>query len=183
MHACSVMSDSLWPHRLSPPGSSVCGIFQARILEWVAISYLRGSSWPGIKAASRVAPEWSGRFLTIEPPGKPIFKGYLLLYSRKLKGKCQGKDGDIHSRPFLSYLSSKEKFLCVSPLTTIHSETSQWLMPWRRESCFVTSSFLEFNVCEWILQYEYKIAIDQAQRCISTWGFPGPCFGKNLKHN
>ena len=28
----------------SPPGSSVCGIFQTRILEWVAISYSRGSS-------------------------------------------------------------------------------------------------------------------------------------------
>ena len=30
----------------SPPGSSVHGIFQARILEWVAISFSRGSSWP-----------------------------------------------------------------------------------------------------------------------------------------
>ena len=30
----------------SPPGSSVRGIFQARILEWVAISYSRGFSWP-----------------------------------------------------------------------------------------------------------------------------------------
>ena len=29
----------------SPPGSSVHGIFQARILEQVAISYSRGSSW------------------------------------------------------------------------------------------------------------------------------------------
>ena len=28
------------------PGSSVCGIFQARILEWVAISFSRASSWP-----------------------------------------------------------------------------------------------------------------------------------------
>ena len=27
------------------PGSSVHGIFQARVLEWVAISYSRGSSW------------------------------------------------------------------------------------------------------------------------------------------
>ena len=26
----------------SPPGSSVCGILQARILEWVAISFSRG---------------------------------------------------------------------------------------------------------------------------------------------
>ena len=30
----------------SPPGSSVCGISQVRILEWVAISHSRGSSWP-----------------------------------------------------------------------------------------------------------------------------------------
>ena len=30
----------------SPPGSPVPGILQARILEWVAISFFRGSSWP-----------------------------------------------------------------------------------------------------------------------------------------
>ena len=30
----------------SLPGCSVHGIFQARILEWVAISYFRGSSQP-----------------------------------------------------------------------------------------------------------------------------------------
>ena len=30
----------------NPPGSSVRGIFQARILEWVAISWSRGSSPP-----------------------------------------------------------------------------------------------------------------------------------------
>ena len=30
----------------SPPGSSVHGIFQARILEWVAICFSRGSSQP-----------------------------------------------------------------------------------------------------------------------------------------
>ena len=28
------------------PGSSVHGIFQARVLEWIAISFSRGSSWP-----------------------------------------------------------------------------------------------------------------------------------------
>ena len=28
------------------PGSSVHGIFQARVVEWVAISFSRGSSWP-----------------------------------------------------------------------------------------------------------------------------------------
>ena len=34
------------PMHYSPPGSSVHGILQARILEWVAISYSRGSFQP-----------------------------------------------------------------------------------------------------------------------------------------
>ena len=38
------MSDSCNPMDCSPPGSSVHGIFQARILEWVAVSSSRGSS-------------------------------------------------------------------------------------------------------------------------------------------
>jgi len=42
----SLMSDSLWPDALCPPGSSVCGILQARILEWFAISFSRESSRP-----------------------------------------------------------------------------------------------------------------------------------------
>ena len=42
----SVACDSLWPHGLSPPGSSVHGILQTRILEWVAIPISRGSSQP-----------------------------------------------------------------------------------------------------------------------------------------
>ena len=41
------MSDSLRPHGLQPPGSSIHGIFQARIPEWVAIPSSRGSSSPG----------------------------------------------------------------------------------------------------------------------------------------
>ena len=34
------------PMDCSPPGSSVPGILQANILEWVAIPFSRGSSWP-----------------------------------------------------------------------------------------------------------------------------------------
>ena len=34
------------PMDCSLPGSSVHGIFQARVLEWVAISFSRGSSQP-----------------------------------------------------------------------------------------------------------------------------------------
>ena len=56
------------PTDCSPPGSSVHRIFQTVILEWVAISFFRGSSWPR---------DWTwvscivGRILPSEPPGKP----------------------------------------------------------------------------------------------------------------
>ena len=54
----------------SPPGSSVHGILQARVLEWVAMPSSRGSPNPGIKPGS---PSFQADALTSEPPGKPIF--------------------------------------------------------------------------------------------------------------
>ena len=56
-----------------PPGSSVHGISQARILEWVAISSSRGS--PGIKLECPVSPTLAGIFSTTEPSGKSTAKG------------------------------------------------------------------------------------------------------------
>ena len=47
----------------SPPGSSVHGDFQARILKWVAISFSRGSN-PHLLQVSCTA----GGFFTAEPP-------------------------------------------------------------------------------------------------------------------
>ena len=44
--SCSVVSNSLRPMDCSLPGSSVRGIFQARILEWAVISYYSGFSQP-----------------------------------------------------------------------------------------------------------------------------------------
>ena len=40
---CPALCD---PMDCNPPGSSFHGILQARTLEWVAISFSRGSSWP-----------------------------------------------------------------------------------------------------------------------------------------
>ena len=34
------------PTDCSPPGSSLHGIYQAKVLEWVAITFSRGSFWP-----------------------------------------------------------------------------------------------------------------------------------------
>ena len=41
-----VVSDSCSPMDCCPPGSSVHGILQARILEWDAMASSRGPSWP-----------------------------------------------------------------------------------------------------------------------------------------
>ena len=41
---CLVVSDSFVTPWTSLPASSVCGISQARVLEWVAVSFSRGSS-------------------------------------------------------------------------------------------------------------------------------------------
>ena len=61
----SVMSHSLC---CSPPGFSVHGILQARILEWVAILFSRDLPDPDIKPGS---PALQGDSLPSEPPAKP----------------------------------------------------------------------------------------------------------------
>ena len=62
---------TLWdPVDCSPPGSSVHGIFQARILECLAISFSKRSSWPrGQTSISCVLHRQAGS-LPLAPPGK-----------------------------------------------------------------------------------------------------------------
>ena len=74
------------PMDCSPPGSSVHGILQARILEWVAISSSRGSSWPRDRTHASCSSCIAGRFFTTEAPGKPsescsVMSDCLQLYS------------------------------------------------------------------------------------------------------
>ena len=59
---CNSMNCSL-------PGCSVHGIFQARILEWVAISFTRGFSGPGTEPRS---PALEPLLSPLVPPGNPL---------------------------------------------------------------------------------------------------------------
>ena len=67
MHAqsCPTLCD---PMDCSLLGSSNHGILQARILEWVAISFSREFSWPGVEPGS---PALKADSLLSEPPGRP----------------------------------------------------------------------------------------------------------------
>ena len=69
------------PVNYSPPSSSIHGISQARILEWAAISFFRGSSRPRDQTHISCI---TGRFFTIEPPGKPLEKQNLPLHLRRI---------------------------------------------------------------------------------------------------
>ena len=61
--------DSLQAMDCSPSVSSVRGILQARILEWVAMPSSKGYSPPRDWTISSIA----GGFFTTEPPGKPMY--------------------------------------------------------------------------------------------------------------
>ena len=56
----------------SPPGFSVCGIFQARILGRIVLSFSRGFSWPRVEPISLASPASAGKFFTTVLPGKPL---------------------------------------------------------------------------------------------------------------
>ena len=64
IYACSVTQSCPTlcnPMDYSPPGSSVHGLFQARIVEWVAISSSTGGlPDAGIEPTSSTSPAWAG---------------------------------------------------------------------------------------------------------------------------
>ena len=66
-----VIFDSCNPMDCSPPGFSVHGISQARILGWVAVSSSRGSSWPRNQTHLSCIFYIAGGIFHGEPPGKP----------------------------------------------------------------------------------------------------------------
>ena len=79
LQSCPTLCD---PRDCSPPASSVHGILQARILEWVAVPSSRGSSHPGDQTrVSYISWHWQADSLPLVATGKPscCFDQMLLL--------------------------------------------------------------------------------------------------------
>ena len=83
------------PTDCSLPGSSIQGIFQAKILEWVAISFSQ--------LTLRVV------LTTIVMTGSWLHKPYILDYSRKLSNSSSSVSNFVNR--------SKSRFLCLNFLT------------------------------------------------------------------
>ena len=75
LQSCATLCD---PRDCSPPGSSVHGILQARILEWVAISSYRDLPNPGIEPTSLTSPALAGGFFTTSASWETICPPFLL---------------------------------------------------------------------------------------------------------
>ena len=92
------------PMDCSPPGSSVHGILQARILEWVAISFqgvFPTQGWnPGLPIA--------GNSLSAEPPGKPKNTEMGSLSLLQIFPTQESKWGLLHCRRILYHLNYQE---------------------------------------------------------------------------
>ena len=132
--AQSLSRVSLRPLDYSPPASSVHGTFQARILEWFAISSSRGSSWPRDRArVSCIASE----IFTSDPLGKPITYIRLCIYdilfsSVACLSSGQGW-GEIEGHPkFPDHLQEPHWFRGYSQ--------SVWILHWELVSQWGTPS-------------------------------------------
>ena len=104
------MSDSCDPMDCNLPGSSVHGILQARILEWVSMSFSRGSSWS--KNRTRVSCI-AGRFFTNWTTREALPFTYIPWLLME----------DFYCR----VASATEK--AMAP----HSSTLAWKIPWTEE--------------------------------------------------
>ena len=115
--SCPTLCD---PMDCSLPGSSIHGIFQARILEWVAISFSRGSSWSRnwthFSCISRIGKE----LFTTVPPEEAEAKRPLcshtsflssgkMLFSEIFSLYFNGQQGVLG--PPLHYLMKREIFM------------------------------------------------------------------------
>ena len=104
---CLTLCDPMHYNSLS--GSSICGIFQARVLEWVAISFSRGSSQPGDQTlVSCIA----GDALTSEPPEKAPSKASVQFSHSVMSDSLQLHELQ-HTRP-----------PCPSPTPGVYSNMS-----------------------------------------------------------
>ena len=142
---CALLCPTLcYPMDGRLPGSSVHRIFQTRILEWVAISFSRGSSWPRdwIRVSCLV-----GRFFTAELLGKPSGKAsthlkklalpWLISWPNSLRLFPLGFPGGSDSKEFACNMGTRVQSLGrEDPLEkgmATHSSILAWRIPWTEE--------------------------------------------------
>ena len=115
----------------SPPGASVHGIFQARILERIAFPFSKGSSWCEDWTCLLHLLNWQADSLLLSHQGSPVT--FSVQFSRSAVSDSLQPHKSQHSRP-----------PCPSPTPGGHSDShplSQWCHP------AISSSVVPFSSC------------------------------------
>ena len=87
----------------SPPGFSIHGILQARILEWVAITFSRGSAWLNDWTQVSCVADW---FFTVWATREAPILEWVAMSSLQGIFPTQGSNPDLlHCRRILYFLS------------------------------------------------------------------------------
>ena len=124
------MYDSLRPMDCSLPGSSVHGVLQRRMLEWVAILYPGDLCDPGIETGS---PALQADSLPSEPPGKHTYRFSSVQFNHSVMSHSLRLHGLRHAR-----------LPCPSPTPGVHWDShpsSQWCHPAISSSVVPFSSY------------------------------------------
>ena len=134
--SCLTLCD---PIDCSPPGSSVNGILQARTLEWVAIPFSRGSSWPrGRTCVTCIA----GRFFTIWATREALLCLYVFLITPRHLSFCYFAFGFIC---FCSFrLGMSFPFISKSAHSLV--KTVQMLSPPEEKEMLLCHTFLPSSI-------------------------------------
>ena len=185
VHAQSLSHVWLLPPECSPQGSSVHGILQARILEWTAISFSRGSS--SLRNQIRVLSllQWQTGSLPLAPPGKP----------QKRTGSVLSRAWAInHQAPLSVEFSRQEYWMVESLLFGRHSMASQsyrptkdpyWCKPLFVWHTLESSSALSFSHTQYAcIRCPVHCSLNASPECSSSphmfCCYPGP--GSRISH-
>ena len=149
----------------SPPGSSVHGILQARILEWIAISFSRGSYWPSDQT-------WVSSIAGSALPSEPLSSVYYTLLKNILEYflevsilRVSGWRIFTHMEVWILATDVTLLSLCFAGLVggNAHLEAC----PWQPQPCMCVlvwtemwkthNRWFEWQMGEWILTQPHQL--------------------------
>ena len=162
------------PTDCSPPGFSVHGILQARILEWVAIPFPRGSSLPGNQSQVSLL---TGRSFNIWPTREALFQ-FLLVRKSKIEWSMDSNDIWVLIPMFKSHLQILDlayslftRFICscllefISIFGKINERTSQPVSPEKWNPCNSSCVNAEYRLPRWLNGYRIHLKSNSHRRC------------------
>ena len=155
LQLCLTLCDPMY---CNPPGSSVLGILQARILEWVAMPSSKGSSWPrDWTYISYILLHSQESSLPLAPPGKPSGKNTFgfIFYSNWCLHAKDPKNIHVDKGNWVYYLLKQR----TPPHVRSHGDVYSFLCLY---STFVSSLLLDMITSHLFCCYIYVISMSHS---------------------